>query len=111
VAVLRCARNDRGEGESVNKQYYVYMMTNKHNTVLYTGMTNDLRRRAYEHRTGRGGGFTSRYNVRKLVWYEVCEDVNSAIAREKQIKGGSRKKKIDLVEGMNPEWRDLYGEL
>ena len=95
----------------VDKQYYVYIMTNTHNTVLYTGMTNDLQRRAYEHRTGQGSGFTSRYNAKKLVWYQVCEDVNSAIAREKQIKGGSRKKKIDLVERMNPEWRDLYDEL
>ena len=95
----------------MNKQYYVYIMTNQHNTVLYTGMTNDLRRRAYEHRMGQGGGFTSRYNVKKLVWYEICEDMNSAISREKQIKGGSRTKKVGLVEGMNPEWRDLYKEL
>jgi putative endonuclease len=95
----------------VNEQYYVYIMTNKHNTVLYTGVTNDLRRRAYEHRTGQGGGFTSRYNVTRLVYYEVCEDVRSAIAREKQIKGGSRQKKVDLIEEMNPGWKDLYGEL
>ena len=74
-------------------------------------MTHDLRRRAYEHRIGQGGGFTSRYNVTKLVYYEVCEDVRSAIAREKQIKGGSRQKKVDLIEGMNPGWKDLYGEL
>ena len=93
------------------KQYYVYIMTNQHNTVLYTGMTNDLRRRAYEHRTGRGGGFTRRYNVVKLVYYEETGDVNAAIAREKQIKGGSRQKKLDLIEAMNPEWRDLYEEL
>ena len=95
----------------MRKQYYVYIMTNQHNTVLYTGMTNDLRRRTYEHRTGRGGGFTSRYNIVKLVYYEVTEDVNTAIAREKQIKGGSRQKKIDLIEAMNPQWRDLYEEL
>jgi putative endonuclease len=95
----------------LDKQYYVYMMTNRHNTVLYTGVTNDLQRRAYEHRTGQGGGFTSRYNVNKLVWYEIGQDVNAAIAREKQIKGGSRKKKIALIEQMNPEWRDLYDEL
>ena len=92
----------------MNKQYYVYIMTNKHNTVLYTGMTNDLRRRAYEHRTGRGGGFTSKYNVTKLVYYEATTDVHSAIGREKQIKGGSRQKKLDLVNAMNPEWKDLY---
>ena len=95
----------------MNKQYYVYIMTNKHNQVLYTGMTNDLVRRAYEHRTGRGGGFTSKYNATKLVYYELCEDVRSAIAREKQIKAGSRQKKLDLIDEMNPEWDDLYDGL
>jgi putative endonuclease len=95
----------------MSKQYYVYIMTNQHNTVIYTGMTSDLQRRAYVHRTGRGGGFTRRYNVNKLVYYEVTADVNAAIAHEKQIKGGSRQKKIDLVEAMNPEWQDLYEEL
>ena len=92
-------------------QYYVYITTNKHNAVLYTGMTGDLQRRAYEHRTGRGGGFTSRYNAGKLVYYEVTGDAKAAVAREKQIKAGSRQNKIDLVEGMNPEWLDLYDEL
>jgi len=86
-------------------------MTNKHNTVLYTGVTNDLTRRAYEHRTGLGSGFTSKYRVTKLVYYEVFTDSYSAITREKQIKGGSRQKKLDLVNGMNPEWKDLYDEL
>jgi putative endonuclease len=95
----------------MGKQYYVYIMTNEHNTVLYTGMTNDLQRRACEHRTGRGGGFTSRYNVVMPVYYEVTGDVNAAIAREKQIKAGSRQKKIDLIEAMNSQWRDLYEEL
>ena len=95
----------------MSRQYYVYIMTNKHNTVLYTGVTNDLRRRAYEHRTGRGGGFTSRYHVHKLVYYELTESAEAAIAREKQIKGGSRQKKIESVEGMNPEWVDLYDDL
>ena len=95
----------------MSESYYIYIMTNKHNTVLYTGMTGDLRRRAYQHRTGRGGGFTSRYNAGKLVYYEVTEDAISAIAREKQIKAGSRQKKLDLIEAMNPEWRDLYDEL
>jgi putative endonuclease len=103
------ARNDGGGW--VSEQYYVYIMTNKHRTVLYTGVTNDLGRRAYEHRTGRGGGFTSRYNVNRLVYYEVGHDARSAIAREKQIKGGSRQKKLDLINGMNPEWKDLYDEL
>ena len=69
----------------MNKQYYVYIVTNKHHTVLYTGVTNDLKRRAYEHRTKQGGGFTSRYNCTQLVYYQVAEDINAAIAREKQI--------------------------
>ena len=91
----------------VSRQYYVYIMTNKYNTVLYTGVTNDLMRRAYEHRTGQGGRFTSKYRVTKLVYYEEWADPRSAIEREKQIKGGSRQKKIDLINGMNPEWNDL----
>ena len=93
------------------KQYYVYMMANRYNTVLYTGVTNDLMRRVWEHKEGRGGGFTSRYNVTKLVYYQECGDVRAAIAREKQIKAGSRQKKEALVNGVNPEWRDLYDEL
>lgn len=93
------------------KQYYLYIMTNTHNTVLYTGMTNDLVRRAYEHKNGLGGIFTKKYNVCKLVYYEIGNDVNAVIAREKQIKGGSRKKKIDLINSMNPEWKDLYEEI
>jgi putative endonuclease len=97
---------------TVDKQYYVCILTNKHHTVLYTGVTNDLERRVYEHRSGQGGGFTSRYNVKKLVYYEACGDVvGVAIAREKQIKGGSREKKVELIEGMNPGWADLYEEM
>ena len=95
----------------MTKQYYVYIMTNRHNTVLYTGVTSNLLRRIYEHRTGSGGGFTSRYNATKLVYYELSGDVHSAITREKQIKGGSRQKKVDLIERMNPEWKDLHDEL
>lgn len=92
-------------------QYFVYIMTNTHNTVLYTGVTNDLRRRVYEHKEGLGGWFTSKYRVRKLVYYESTGDAYAAIAREKQIKGGSRRRKIDLVEATNPEWKDLCKEL
>ena len=92
----------------MSRQYYVYIMTNKHNTVLYAGITNDLWRRVHEHRTKQLGGFTGRYNVCKLVYYQAFDDVNAAIAREKQIKGGSRQKKIDLIVSMNPEWNDLY---
>jgi len=95
----------------MNKQYYVYVMTNKYNTVLYTGVTNDLKRRVCEHKSGLGGGFTSKYKIIKLVYYEVCNDAYSAIAREKQIKGGPRQKKIDLINGMNSGWTDLYEEL
>jgi putative endonuclease len=96
---------------AVGRQYYVYIMTNAHNTVIYTGITNDLPRRAYEHRNGLGGIFTKKYNVCKLVYYEVTDSIESAIAREKQIKGGSRRKKIDLINSLNPQWKDLYEEI
>jgi len=92
-------------------QYYVYIMTNKNNTVLYTGVTNNLKRRIYEHKEKLVEGFTKRYNVTKLVYYEMSHNVNSAILREKQIKGGSRVKKIELIERMNSDWRDLYYNL
>jgi len=95
----------------MGKEYLVYIMTNKYNTVLYTGVTNDLMRRVWEHKEGIGSGFTSRYRVNKLVYYESYENINLAIAREKQIKGGSRQKKIDLVIGLNPDWNDLYEEM
>ncbi len=97
--------------QMVRRQYYVYIMTNRHNTVLYTGVTDDLKKRAWQHREKLVEGFTQRYNVTKLVYYEVFDDVRAAIAREKQIKAGSRQKKIDLVNSMNREWRDLYDEL
>ena len=87
--------------------YYVYLLTNKHNTVLYTGVTNDLRRRIYEHKNQLIEGFTKRYNINKLVYFEYTTDVKTAIEREKQIKGWTRKKKNDLIETMNPEWKDL----
>ena len=92
----------------MEKHYYVYILTNKHNKVLYTGVTNDLQRRVYEHRKKLIAGFTKKYNVYKLVYYEETESIEAAILREKQIKGGSRQKKIDLIVGMNPQWRDLY---
>jgi len=78
---------------------------------LYTGVTGDLKARVHQHREKLLPGFTNRYNVSKLVYYEVAHDPSSAIAREKQIKAGSRQKKIDLINGLNPEWRDLYDEL
>jgi putative endonuclease len=86
-------------------------MTNKYNTVLYTGVTGNLAKRVYEHKEKFVEGFTKRYRVTKLVYYEVYDEVHSAIAREKQIKAGSRRKKIELIESMNKEWRDLYEEL
>ena len=91
--------------------YYVYILTNQNNTVLYTGITNDLKRRVNEHREGLADGFTKKYRVHKLVYFEETSEVISAIAREKQIKGGSRKKKIDLIVSVNPEWRDLRNDL
>ena len=86
-------------------------MTNDRNTVLYTGVTNDLKRRAYEHREGLCEGFTKRYRVRKLAYYEVAENPYAAISREKQIKGGSRADKMKLIEDFNPDRRDLYDDL
>jgi putative endonuclease len=92
------------------KEYCVYILTNSRHTVLYIGVTNDLQRRVEEHKSGRGSAFTKKYNVNKLVFYESGDDINIAIAREKQIKAGSRKKKMDLINIMNPEWKDLSEE-
>lgn len=88
------------------KDYYVYIMSN-HSRTLYTGMTNDLKRRVWQHKEKRIEGFTKQYNITKLVFYESTNDVHVAIAREKQIKGWLRAKKIALIESMNPEWKDL----
>ena len=87
----------------MSKQYYVYIMTNKRNTVLYTGVTNDLRRRVYEHREKLVDGFTGKYNIIKLVYYEIFQDPENAIIREKHLKAGSRQRKIDLINQMNKE--------
>jgi putative endonuclease len=83
-------------------------MTNQDNTVLYTGVTNDLQHRVVEHRTGKGGGFSKKYKLHKLVYYEEGDSVLAAISREKMIKGGSRQKKIDLINSINPQWEDLF---
>ena len=88
------------------KQYYVYIMTSKSRT-LYTGITNNLERRVYEHKNKIGSKFTSKYNITRLVYYEIFSDVRDAIAREKQIKGWLRAKKIALIESVNPRWEDL----
>ncbi len=90
------------------KQGYVYILTNVHNKVLYTGVTSDLVKRVYEHKNKLVDGFTKKYNVHKLVHFEVFDDIVSAITREKQIKGWLRSKKIALIEANNPEWKDLY---
>ena len=87
--------------------YCIYILTNSANTVLYTGITNDLKRRVWEHKEKFVDGFTKKYHLSKLVYYEVCEDVSAAIAREKQIKGMRRQKKIDLIVNFNPGWNDL----
>jgi putative endonuclease len=89
------------------RQYYVYIMTNPRRTVLYTGVTNDLVKRVWQHRNGQDVGFTGRYHGSKLVLYEVFKDSYNAIVREKQIKAGSRRRKVELIERTNPEWRDL----
>ncbi len=89
----------------------MYLMTNDHNSVIYTGVTSDLKKRIYEHKEKIIPGFTAKYNVVKLVYYEAFADPESAIRREKQIKGGSRKKKIILITEVNKEWRDLYDEI
>jgi len=88
--------------------YYVYILTTKNNTVLYTGVTNDLSRRVHEHKKGKIAGFTVKYNVNKLVYYEIFEDIELAIAREKQIKGYSWTKKLNLINGFNASWHELY---
>lgn len=91
----------------MEKVYCVYILTNQRNTVLYTGVTGDLKARVCQHREKLLPGFASRYNVSKVVYYEAGGDASGAIAREKQIKAGSRRKKIELINALNPEWRDL----
>ena len=92
-------------------QYYVYILTNKNNTVLYTGVTSDLKKRVFEHKEKWIGGFTEKYNVNKLIYFEIFQDAYNAIAREKKIKGGSRRKKMNLITQVNPSWVDLYDTL
>ena len=94
-----------------NKQYYIYLLGNKNNTTIYTGITSDLKRRIWEHKNKTTKGFSSKYNLYKLLYYEIYNDPENAIIREKQIKSGSREKKIELIESMNPKWIDLYGNL
>ena len=95
----------------MEKQGYVYIMTNINNTVLYTGVTNDLLKRVFEHKEKLIEGFTKKYNVTKLVYYEIFDRIQEAIEREKQIKGGSRVKKLALIHKVNPLFNDLYADL
>jgi putative endonuclease len=94
-----------------NKQYYFYILTTAKNSALYIGITNDLIRRIYEHKHDIVEGFTKRYQVHKLVYYDSAGDVLAAIAREKQIKSWVRQKKVKLIDTFNPDWHDLYDEL
>jgi putative endonuclease len=87
---------------------YIYILTNEHHNVLYVGVTSDLKQRITQHKNRAFKGFTFKYNVHKLVYYETFADILEAIARENQIKGGSRQKKIDLINAMNPGWEDLF---
>ena len=93
------------------KSGYIYLLTNNTNSVIYTGVTSNLQKRTYEHKQDLVKGFTNKYNVHKLVYYEVFDCIEDAIIREKQIKGGSRKKKLDLIKKFNSSFRDLYEEL
>ncbi len=93
------------------RQYYVYILTNDRKSALYTGITNDLKKRVYQHKEKMAEGFPKRYNTTTLVYYEVFEDSYNAIAREKQIKAGSRAKKMELIHQLNKHWDDLYDKL
>ncbi|MCB2114703.1 MAG: GIY-YIG nuclease family protein [Parvularculaceae bacterium] len=93
------------------KQYYVYILASRRNGTLYIGVTNDINHRAFEHREGRGSIFTSKYGVRRLVYYETFNRIEDAIDREKAMKKWKRQWKIELIESMNPDWDDLYSAL
>jgi len=95
----------------VSKNYYIYLLASKRNGTLYIGVTNDLIRRGWEHREGFVEGFTKKYGVKTLVWYEEATDVAAAMQREKQIKKWNRAWKIELIEKKNPDWKDLYFEI
>ena len=105
---MLCHSRESGNPErAMTKYYYIYILASKRNGTLYIGFTNNLVRRVYEHQTGAIGGFTSKYNVNKLVYFEQTTDVNSALQREKQLKKWNRKWKLDLIEKDNPNWDDL----
>lgn len=93
------------------RQFYLYILTNKANKVLYTGFTDNLIKRTWQHKQHLAAGFTKKYNVDKLVYYEVFGEMYAALEREKQIKAGSRRKKLDLINQFNPPWEDLYDKI
>ena len=93
------------------KNYYVYILCNKRNGTLYTGVTSELIKRIYEHKNNLVDGFTKKYNIHRLVWYEIHESAEAAISREKQIKKWDRKWKLELIEKNNPKWNDLYEDV
>lgn len=95
----------------MDKQGYIYILTNYNKTSLYVGVTSNLIKRIYEHKHSIFKGHTAKYYIDRLVYYEQFQDIKEAIAREKQLKGGSRQKKIDLINGFNPEWKDLYNDI
>ena len=94
-----------------DRRYTVYIMASRRNGTLYVGVTNDLAKRAFQHRNGVGSQFTAKYQVKMLVWYEHYSDINEAIAREKQLKKWERRWKLELIESFNPSWADLYETL
>jgi len=96
---------------TVEKHGYVYLLTNKSNTVIYTGVTSDLKKRIWEHKNHLVKGFTSKYNLTNLVYFECSDNIMSAIEREKQIKAGSRQDKINLISSTNPGYKDLYNSI
>ena len=95
----------------MGRRGYVYILASQKNGTLYTGVTSDLPKRTWEHREGVVEGFTKRYGCKLLVWYELHSTMEYAIAREKQVKAGSRKKKLALIEAQNPQWRDLFADI
>ena len=101
----------QSRNKTMSKTYAVYILANRRNGTLYVGVTNDLVRRVSEHKKSITPGFTHKYKINKLVYFETTNSIDSAITREKQLKGGSRNKKIELVESINPNWQDLFLEL
>ena len=95
----------------MSKQYFIYILTNKRNTTIYMGVTNNLIRRVYEHKNKLIEGFTKKYNLAKLVYYEIFDDIKTAIEREKTLKNLVRRKKNQLIEKINPSWKDLYNKI